>query len=192
MSTCILYRSIYILNTRTTLNQGDEEGIRMEADTQFHWYLQIGELARLSLLHGEKQNQAVMKARTACINTNLSLYALTQRVAAHSRALNVLIKQAVIKSQRQPMTPLFKVIYIYMSGAWLVFSRRADKSMFFCTVAFNSRSRDEGISTYKHVVCSLTLLFSAGTSGQSTVMNFSNSFSGQQLLLGKYKDKPVI
>jgi len=39
------------------------------------------------------------------------------------------------------MTPLFNVIYIYMSGTWLVFSRIADKATFFCPVALKLEQR---------------------------------------------------
>lgn len=65
-----------------------------------------------------------------------------------------------------------------MSGTWLVFSRIADKAVFFCTVALNSGSKGESTSTSKHMVCGLTLLFSAGTSVQNTGVNlyFSNGF----------------
>lgn len=91
---------------------------------------------------------------------------LTRGGAACRGALQVLIKQAVIKSQRQAMTPWFNVVCT--SGTWLVFSRRADKASFFCTAALNSNvSRDEDA----HVVCSVTSLLSAGASAQNTGMN---------------------
>ena len=57
---------------------------------------------RLSLPPEEKQNQAAVKAHTAYINSNHFLRAVTlmQRVDACSGAINVQIKQAVIKSER--------------------------------------------------------------------------------------------